>query len=207
MYTTGAALGTLLLACTLKTAAAQNQTAPWVSGVGDYDVADSFRQPANATGQFSVPSVDLTKPWPGNDSFGDDWEIYAATFSEIDTGDSTLAFPSSQWLLIPEDSFEGDEIDEGWTVCSYPFWRYSWFRESLEEAQDDDDGDCGGAIPQDCIDELVARTDAAEKCDDWFKGPDVESCNGLTHNEEFDYTICEYRVPHCWCWVRHANSV
>lgn len=196
MHTTKTTFGTLLLARASGSASADNDTsnAPWSVDFRDYDVADNFTQPANATGQFSIPSVDLTKPWAGNDSFGDDWNIYAAAFAGLPASENTVSFPTSQWLRIPEDSFEGDEIDQGWSICSYPFFSFSWFRESLEEAQDDPDGDCAGTIPQQCIDELLARTNSLEGCrDSWGDSESsIDSCDGLTFFGLYDFNVSPF---------------
>ncbi|KAH6684822.1 hypothetical protein F5X68DRAFT_192001 [Plectosphaerella plurivora] len=193
MRTAKTAFGTLLLARTFEFAAANNDTlkAPWTSGFRDYDVAENFTQPPNATGQLSIPGVDLTKPWAGNDSFGDDWNIYAAAFAGLPGLDNTVAFPTNQWLRIPEDSFEGDEIDNGWSICSYPFYNFKWFRGSLEEAQDDPDNDCAGAIPQQCIDELLARTNSLGGCDDdWDRAStSIDSCDDVTAWGLSDFSV------------------
>lgn len=188
-------LSTFLLAHGSHVVSAQSSNSsrrsPWNYRDHEYDVRETFSQPPNATGEWSIPGVDLTKPWAGNDSFSDDaWNIYTAVFAVLNKTTGTWANPSNHWLRIPEDSFEGDEIDEGWAVCGINFHGSNFFKSRLEAMQDDDEGNCDGGIPQECIDALLARADAVD-CDDWSQSdaPSLDSCDGLTTFGVEDFTF------------------
>lgn len=123
----------------------------------------------NATGSWPIFGIDVSKPLsetPTNNEFGhgNGWSIDVVVAMNVSGGIVSNSNPSKISLESSDNPVERGNATDGYRICSYVWWQMSWTENKIKKLNDDNQGSCGGVIPQNCIDDL-RETAAKVQCD------------------------------------------
>ncbi|KAG7049995.1 hypothetical protein JMJ77_0012751 [Colletotrichum scovillei] len=131
-------------------------------------LTESLSNP-NATGSWPIFGIDVSKPLsetPTNNEFGhgNGWSIDVAVATNVSGGIVSNSNPSKISLESSDNPVERGNATDGYRICSYVWWQMSWTENTIKKLNDDNQGSCGGVIPQNCIDD-IRETAAKVQCD------------------------------------------